>query len=139
MATDVTYDLGQLDTFVKRLQSLERDAGDAALGIAEGLADLWIDTAKQRMGKDTWQLFNRTGVGSLSASPRGAHAEVIVEADTPYAGFHNYGNRYTPPNGFWNMGRDTAEQRARQLGGEIETQIRRVLTSGGVWNPRRLM
>lgn len=130
----VTFDLGQLDRFAKRLREL--DDPDAAGAIVEGLADLWLDTARRRMGKDTFQLYNRTGMRSLRMSSRQARAD--IEADTPYAGHHNYGTRYQAPNRFWNVGRDAAEAKAGELGGELATQIRRHLTSGGVWNPRSL-
>lgn len=130
----LTYDLGQLERFADRLVKL--GDGDAPVAIVEGLADLWVDTAKQRMGHDTWQLDNRTELTRLDST--GSKATARVEADTPYAGFHNYGTRYVPPNRFWNHGRDAAEQKARQIGGQIESQIRRSLTSGGSWNPRSL-
>lgn len=134
MGTDITFDLGQLDRLAKRLRTLGDP--DAPAAIVEGLADLWVDTARTEMGYDTGQLYNRTGVASISGGR--TRAEAWVEADTPYAGFHNYGNRYTPPNRFWNKGRDAAEREARRIGGDIETQLRRVLESGGVWNPRAL-
>ena len=134
MSFDCTFDLGQLDEFVRRLKQL--DDPDAPAGIVEGLADMWVDKARTQMGKDTWQLYNRTGLVSLRATAR--HAEAVVQADTPYAGFHNYGTRYQAPNRFWDDGRDAAEREAQRLGGKVGTQIERVLSSGGSWNPRSL-
>ena len=134
MRLDITYDFGQLDEAVHRLRSLDDRA--AYFQIVEGLADLWIDTAKRRMGKDTHQLETRTMVQSVRARASGATADLI--ADTPYAGFHNYGTRHQKPNRFWDLGLETAEREANRLGLSIETQIQRVLESGGVWNPRGL-
>ncbi len=124
-----------MDLMAQRLRLL--DDRTALLGIVEGLGDRWVYWARQTMGKDTRQLWNRTGIVHLSASA--SRADVFLEADTPYAGHHNYGNRYTAPNRFWNTGRDAAEQRARELDGIIESQILRSLTSGGSWNPRALI
>jgi phage gpG-like protein len=122
--------------FERMLANLIGSSGDACGQITEGLADEWVDVARQRVGVDTGQLRARTGLSRLTTSRSSGEAWVI--ADTPYAGFHNYGNRYTPPNRFWNHGRDSAEQLANSLGGKIGTSIERALVSGGVWNPRNL-
>lgn len=134
MSTAITFDLGQLDKFARNLRTLG-DA-DAAGGIVEGLADLWIDTAKRRVGVDTGQLKNRTQVVRISSTA--AHGEADLEADTPYAGFHNYGTRHQRPNRFWDAGLESAEAEAQRLEGRVGAQIERALTSGGVWNPRSL-
>jgi len=132
--TGVTFDLGQLDQFATRLKKL--GDVDAAGAIVEGLADLWVDASRRKMGYDTGQLYNRTGVVRLSSTAR--HAEADLEADTPYAGFHNYGTRFQGPNRFWDYGLDTAEAEARRLEGRVGAQIGRMLESGGVWNPHDL-
>jgi len=134
MTTAITFDLGQLDQFADRLRKLGDT--DAPAAIVEGLADLWIDTSRRRMGYDTGQLYNRTGVTRISGTA--SHAEARLEADTPYAGFHNFGTRFQGPNRFWDYGLEAAEAEARRLEGRVAGQIRGVLESGGVWNPRNL-
>lgn len=119
----------------KRLREL--DDPDAVGAIVEGLADMWVDTARRTMGYDTGQLYHRTGLARISSTA--SRAEATIVADTPYAGFHNYGTRYQAPNRFWNEGRDRAEAEARRLDGRLGTEIRRALESGGSWNPRSLL
>lgn len=127
----------QLRDMGRTLRTLAGDADATAFTIVEGLADEWVSVARQRMGHDTGQLDARTGVRSISGGT--SKATAVVQADTPYAGFHNYGNRYTPPNLFWNHGRDAAVRMVDQIGGRLETQLRRALNSGGVWSPRSLV
>ena len=76
--------------------------------------------------------------GVTSISGTASHAEATVQADTPYAGYHNYGTRTQAPNRFWDMGLDAAEAKARELEGRVGGQIQRALDSGGSWNPRSL-
>jgi phage gpG-like protein len=98
------------------------------------LGDIWVERSKVVMGHDTNQLHNRTKVTSVTGSKRNALA--VVDADTPYAGFHNYGNRWTAPNRFWNEGHDAAEDAANGVvGARAIGSIERLLVSGGVWNP----
>ena len=135
MSVDVTFDIGQLERFAKGLRKLERDP-DAIGGLTEALADVWVDAARRRMGYDTGQLYNRTGLVSLRSSPSTATA--TVEADTPYAGFHNYGTRWTRPNRYWDHGLEAAGRAVTRLDGKLSGHIERVLVSGGDWNPRQL-
>ena len=134
MTTAITWDLGQLDQFADRLRRLGDT--DAPAALVEGLADMWVDASRRRMGYDTGQLYNRTQVTRITGTA--SHAEADLTADTPYAGFHNYGTRFQPPNRFWDHGLDVAEQEARRLEGKVGAQIRRTLESGGTWNPRDL-
>jgi len=118
--------------FAERLASLA-DA-PVAKDMAGALADIWVTKAKQVMGHDTNQLNNRTKVTSVTGSRRNALA--VVDADTPYAGYHNYGNRWTAPNRFWNEGNDAAEDAANGVtGARALGSIERMLISGGVWQP----
>lgn len=133
MSMDVRFGRDQIDQFAKRLRDL--DDPEAVEGLTRGIADQWVERAKRQMGKDTLQLFDRTDIEWVKAtSYRG---EAMVKADTPYAGFHNYGTRSQAPNRFWSDGMLEAERRANELGGEIGRSIERALTSGGSWNPIR--
>lgn len=133
---DCTFDLGQLDRLARSLRANSRNADEIAFGLVEGLADVWVDRSRRTVGVDTGQLKARIGVVSIRST--GATAEADLEADTPYAGFHNYGTRYTAPNRFWDDGRAAALVEARRLEGRVGSSIERSLTSGGVWNPRSL-
>ena len=107
-----------------------------ATDVVETLADIWVDESQTVMGRDTNQLYNRTKVETVSGSATTATATVV--ADTPYAGYHNYGNRWTAPNRFWDAGLEEAERQAGgQVAARVSTSIERVLVSGGVWNPVR--
>ena len=127
---DCTFDIGQLDQFARRLRSVAGDTDEAVGGIVEGLADIWVDKSRRVVGVDTGQLKARIGVTAIRAG--GSEATADLDADTPYAGFHNYGTRYQRPNRFWNEGRDAAEQEARRLEGRVGSSIERALVSGGV-------
>lgn len=128
--------MNELAAMRKRIGELGDDAGDAAFGIVEGLADVWVQDAQRTVPVDTGQLRARTNVVSIRAS--GRSAEATLQADTPYAGFVEYGTRYVPPRAFFRGGRDKAAQVAGGLGGRLESQLRRALTSGGSWSPRSL-
>ena len=118
--------------FAKHLLTLS-DA-PIAEDMAGALSDVWVERAKAVMGHDTNQLNNRTRLVSVTGSRRNAVA--VVEADTPYAGYHNYGNRWTAPNRFWNEGQEAAEDAANGVvGARAIGSIERLLVSGGVWNP----
>lgn len=130
------YGVNDLDQLAKRLRSLSGDAADAALQIVEGLADVWVKDSQRTVPVDTGQLRARTAIRSVRSA--GVSAEADLVADTPYAGFVEYGTRYVAPRPFFRDGRDEAARVADGLGGRIESQIRRSLDSGGVWNPRSL-
>lgn len=132
----VTADGSDFDEFQRMFARLIGSTDDAVGIIVEGLADEWVDVARRKMGKDTGQLYARTGLRELRSTR--ASGTAVVVAETPYAGFHNYGTRYVAPNRYWNHGRDAAANTADALGGKIRTSIERALTSGGVWNPRSL-
>ena len=132
----VTADTSSFDDFERMFANLIASTDDAVGQIVEGLADEWVTVARKRVGVDTGQLRARTALSRISTTRSSGEAWVI--ADTPYAGFHNYGTRYTAPNRFWNWGRDAAERTAQNLGGRVGTSIERALVSGGVWNPRNL-
>ena len=132
--TGVTFDLEQLDRFVKRLDELGKTQ-PVVEGIIGGLADLWVDTGRAHVGWDSGQTYRRTRIDTLSATR--SRGEARVESDTPYAGYHNYGTRFQPPNRYWDLGQDAAEAAARRLEGEVRTEARRVLESGGEWKPAR--
>jgi phage gpG-like protein len=118
--------------FAKRLTALS--GVPVAKDMAGALADIWVTKSKRVMGHDTNQLNNRTEVTSVTGSKRDALA--VVDADTPYAGWHNYGNSRTPPNRFWNEGLDAAEAAANGVTGtKVVGSIERMLISGGTWNP----
>ena len=119
---------------VRALRNIARDGG--ALEIADGLAQAWIDKSRQVVPVDTGQLKHRTTVVSVRGGRTSGEAE--VQADTPYAGFVEYGTRYMAPRPFFRQGRDHAVAVANELGGRLENELRRSLESGGVWNPRRL-
>ena len=106
-----------------------------ATDAAQLLADVWTDTAIVFVGKDTHQLERRIRVVAITGSASRAVGE--VEADTPYAGYHNYGNSSTAPNRFWDLGMEAAERYGNRLSTYVSTGIERMLVSGGVWNPRR--
>lgn len=128
--------MNDLTQMRKRLLELGTDAGDAAFGIVEGLADVWIKESQRVVPVDTGQLRARTNVVSIRSAGRSSNAD--LHADTPYAGFVEYGTRYVGPRPFFRDGRDQAARVADGLGGRIESQIRRSLDSGGSWNPRSL-
>ena len=106
-----------------------------ALPLAELLADAWVDEAQARVPVDTGQTKARTTVVSVRGS--GIRGDADVQSDTPYAGFLNYGTRYIAPRPYWSDARDETVGIASQLGGQIETEMRRALVSGGSWNPRQ--
>jgi len=124
----------ELDQFRQTLHRLQQEP--LAVPFVETLADEWLNEARSTVGVDTGQLKARINLVSLRGSAM--NAEARIHADTPYAGFHNYGTRYTAPNRFWNKGQDAAVSLADRLGGRLRTGIERALSSGGVWNPRRL-
>ena len=102
--------------------------------MAGALGDIWVGKARGVMGRDTNQLHNRTRLATVTGTRRNAVA--VVEADTPYAGFHSYGTRWQAPNRFWDRGRDAAETAAKGVvGAAVVGSIERVLISGGVWRP----
>lgn len=131
--TSVSLDdlLSELDEIADRFDALGR--APVAKDIATALADEWIRVARNVVGVDTGQLKARTRIVSITGTP--GHAEAILEADTPYAGYHNYGTWRTPPNRFWTYGADAAELLSRRLGAPLQAEVSRVLKSGGVWNP----
>ena len=108
---------------------------DVATPLAEALGDVWADTARRLAPVDTGQLRARTRRGKVTGGRN--RAEVEVEADTPYAGMVEFGTRFQPAQPYFRPGRDQAAKVAGELGGQIESDLRRVLSSGGVWNPRR--
>lgn len=123
------------------LRRLQRALGDIAadgpaLVIVENLADQWVTVSQRDVGVDTGQLRARINVTAITGS--GVAGTADIQADTPYAGYHEYGNRYTAPNPYFRNGRDAAVREADKYGAKLETQLRRALDSGGVWNPRNL-
>ena len=125
----------------RELREMSRRFGKAAkapvaVDMADMLAHIMVAEAKRVMGHDTNQLDRRTTVTSVTGTASSAVA--TVEADTPYAGHHNYGNPWTGPNLFWDRGIGAAERAVEEVGGEMVVSVERMLTSGGVWNPRRV-
>lgn len=119
---------------IRAFRNLGSDPG--AVEIVDELAQLWVDVSRERVPVDTGQLQARIGVRQVSGS--GVRGEAWVDADTPYAGFVEFGTRYVPPRPYFRAGEDAARQAAHQLGGRLGTELRRALVSGGVWNPRNL-
>ena len=124
-------DLGKLR---KALAQIAQESG--AFPIVEALADIWVEESQRTAPVDTGQLRARINVTSIQ--DRGRSAEATLQADTPYAGFVEYGTRYQAPNPYFRRGRDQAEREVGRVGVRMESQLRRALTSGGVWNPRSL-
>ncbi len=120
----------------QRLARLAANADDAALEIVDALADVWITESQRTVPVDTGQLRARTTIVSVRST--GVRGEADLQADTPYAGFVEYGTRYMSPRPFFRDGRDAAKRAADAAGGKIGSQIRRSIDSGGVWNPRSL-
>jgi hypothetical protein len=120
----------EIRIFERRLQKVI-DA-PIARDVVELLADEWIDTAVKKVGKDTYLLTRSTKVESVTGSP--AKALAVLVSDTDYAGFHNFGTRFQPPNRYWDMGLERAEQLADRLGAPIGTEIGRMIASGGAWH-----
>lgn len=126
------------DELAATARALARVASDpGALEIADHLAKVWQDEAARRAPVDTGQLRARTQVESVSGARTRGTATIV--SDVPYAGFQEYGTRFQPPQPYFRAGRDEAGREADRLGVGIETQLRRVLDSGGVWNPRSLL
>lgn len=124
-----------LDEFEIRLRMLE--GAPIAVDMVTDLAGVWYERADKQVGVDTGQTKRRTKIKSITGS--GAKASALLESDTPYAGFHNYGTSRTAPNRYWSDGMADAERVARdELGSVVFSEIGRVLASGGVWNPRRI-
>lgn len=120
-----------------RLARLARNSDDNAFAIVEALADVWVTKSQQVVPVDTGQLRARTNVVSVRSA--GVRGEADLQADTPYAGFVEYGTRYVAPRPFFRDGRDAAARAADRLGGRLGSELRRSLDSGGVWNPRSLI
>ena len=118
------------------LRSMATNAGDASMSLIEAVADEWIDVAHETMGIDTSQLWNRTAVVDVSRSGAGATADLV--ADTPYAGWHNYGSYKNPPNRFWNDGQRAAWSFADAAAEPLEASIASSMKSGGTWKPHKV-
>lgn len=129
--------MNDLRQMQQRFDRLARDADSGAFEIVEALADIWIAKSQAVVPVDTGQLRARTNVTSIRSA--GSKGEADLQADTPYAGFVEYGTRYVAPRPFFRDGRDAAGQAANRAGGRIGSEIRRSLQSGGVWNPRGLI
>lgn len=128
--------MNDLRAVQRRLADLAADADNAALQIVEALADVWISESQRKVPVDTGQLKARTNVVSVRSA--GVRGEADLQADTPYAGFVEYGTRYVAPRPFFRDGRDAAKRAGDAAGGKIGSELRRSLDSGGVWNPRSL-
>lgn len=128
--------VNDVDLIRDRLARMGGDAADIAFAVVEGLADVWVRESQRVVPVDTGQLRARTAVVSVRSA--GVAADADLMADTPYAGFVEYGTRYVGPRPFFRGGRDEAARVADGLGGRLESELRRTLDSGGVWNPRSL-
>ena len=126
--------IDELDGLRRALASIAADSG--AFPIVEALADIWVDESQRTAPVDTGQLRARINVTSVVSS--GRNAQATIQADTPYAGFVEYGTRYISPNPYFRRGRDQAAAEVDRFGVRLETQLRRALDSGGSWNPRSL-
>lgn len=127
-----------MDDLEKLKVALGKIAADSgAFQIVEALADIWVDESQRTAPVDTGQLKARINVTSIQ--DRGRHAEATLQSDVPYAGFVEYGTRYQSPNPYFRRGRDQAAREVSRVGVRLETELRRALTSGGVWNPRSLL
>ena len=126
--------IDELDGLRRALASIAADSG--AFPIVEALADIWVDESQRTAPVDTGQLRARINVSSVVSS--GRNAQATIQADTPYAGFVEYGTRYQAPNPYFRRGRDQAVAEVGRFGVRLETQLRRALDSGGSWNPRSL-
>ena len=119
------------------LEKLRRSLGSITAGPVAGamlkaLADVWVTESKRKVPVDTGQLKARIAVTAVSSS------RATVQADTPYAGFVEYGTRYQRPQPYFRPGELAARDAGEQMGAAIETELRRSLTSGGVFNPRNV-
>lgn len=131
------HDVSDLRDVKARLDRLANDADAGGLEIVDALADVWISESQRRVPVDTGQLRARTNIVSVRSA--GVRAEADLQADTPYAGFVEYGTRYVAPRPFFRDGRDAAVKAADRLGARLGSEIRRSLDSGGSWNPRSLI
>lgn len=129
--------MNDLRTVQARFEQLARDADSSAFELVEALADVWISESQRTVPVDTGQLRARTTLVSVRSS--GVRGEADLQADTPYAGFVEYGTRYVAPRPFFRDGRDAAARAAAKAGGRIGSELRRSLESGGSWNPRSLI
>lgn len=126
------------DDFGQVAAALRRVAADpGALEIVDHLAGVWVETSQRDAPVDTGQLRARTAVESVSGARTRGTGTVV--SDVPYAGFQEYGTRFQSPRPFFRAGRDEATREAGRVGVGIGTQLRRVLDSGGVWDPRSLL
>lgn len=121
-----------LDEFADRLRNVADT--NYAVPIVEALVEHGVEVMHDTMSVDTGQLQARTGITYVGGTASRAEAE--WQADTPYAGWHNYGTRHQAPNGFADRGVLAMEQAAEAIGGQVATQVERQLVSGGVANPR---
>ncbi len=118
-----------LEEFAPRLRALA--AAPYAPALAGAIVTEGVKVMRDTMGVDTGQLRARTNVTSVEGTASSARAE--WRADTPYAGFHNI------YNGFADDGMMMMEQAANRAAPGMATELERVLVSGGVPNPRRLV
>ena len=124
----------EFDRVIRGLRSIAADGG--AVEMVDALAQVWVDTSRARVPVDTGQTRARTQVVQVGGSGNSASATVV--SDTPYAGFIEYGTRYMAPRPYFRQGRDAAVAAGDVLGMRVRDEVRRVVSSGGVWNPRRL-
>jgi hypothetical protein len=128
-----------MTTLAAAHQALARIATNGgALELAEAVADIWVERSRNLVPKDTKQTEFRTTLTAVRGS--GVRGVAEVQSDTPYAGYIQYGSKhgttYVAPRPYWSDGRDHAVKQAERYGRGIETELRRSLVSGGVWNPR---
>jgi len=126
--------VNDLEACRKALAAFAKESG--ALPIVEALADIWVEESQRKVPVDTGQLKARINVTSIREM--GNRAEATLQADTPYAGFVEYGTRYQRPQPYFRPGRDKAAGEVDRFGVSMSSAMARALKSGGSWNPRSL-
>ena len=126
--------MDELETLRRTLARIASDTG--GFQIVEALADIWVDESQRVAPVDTGQLKARINVKSVR--DMGSRSEAVIQSDVPYAGFVEYGTRYQAPNPYFRRGRTQAEAEVGRVGVKLQSQLARVLDSGGVWSPRSL-
>lgn len=89
---------------------------------------------KRNAPVDTGQLQARTQTTQVSAT------DIEWRSDVPYAGYQDFGTARQPGKPFFRSSIvSVAHLIIRRAPTRIERSISRVLSSGGIWNPRRLI